>query len=111
MASTSRMWERNRLPRPSPWAAPLTRPAMSTNCTAAGMIVFVRLISASAYSRGSGTLATPTLGSTVAKAYGAARAPPPARALYRDDLPAFGSPTNPNRSTLRRVVADLGRGV
>jgi hypothetical protein len=32
-------------------------------------------------SRSSGTLATPTLGSTVAKAYGAASAPPPASAL------------------------------
>ena len=30
---------------------------------------------------------------SVAKAYGAASAPPPASALYRDDLPALGRPT------------------
>ena len=81
MASTSRMWARKRLPSPSPCAAPSTRPAMSTNCTLAGMIVLVWLISARRIRRSSGTLATPTLGSTVAKAYGAASAPPPARAL------------------------------
>src|SRR5438477_23666 len=40
MASTSRMWLRNLLPRPSPAAAPLTRPAMSTNSTAAGMMTW-----------------------------------------------------------------------
>jgi len=81
MASTSRMWERNLLPRPSPCAAPLTRPAMSTNWTAAWMASALPLISARRSTRSSGTLATPTLGSTVANAYGAARAPPPARAL------------------------------
>ena len=48
--------------------------------------------------RWSGTLATPTLGSLVAKAYGAASAPPPVSALYSEDLPALGRPTNPKRS-------------
>ena len=47
----------------------------------AGITFFDALISASWPSRWSGTLATPTLGSVVAKAYGAARAPPPAREL------------------------------
>ena len=37
-ASTSRMCERNLLPRPSPCAAPLTRPAMSTKRTVAGTL-------------------------------------------------------------------------
>src|SRR3546814_7710612 len=36
IASTSRMWARNLLPRPSPLAAPATSPAMSTNSTAVG---------------------------------------------------------------------------
>ena len=48
MASTSRMWARNRLPRPSPLLAPSTRPPMSTNCTAAGTTFLESLISASA---------------------------------------------------------------
>src|SRR3989344_3601624 len=36
MASVSRMWARNWLPRPSPWLAPATKPSMSTNSTMAG---------------------------------------------------------------------------
>ena len=54
---------------------------MSTNCTAAGTTFLEALISARASRRWSGTLATPTLGSVVAKAYGAASAEPPERAL------------------------------
>ncbi len=72
---------------------------MSTNCTLAGTTLRLADMAASASSRLSSTLATPTLGSRVANAYGAARAPPPASALYSDDLPALGRPTNPNRST------------
>ena len=52
----------------------------------------------------------PTFGSTVAKAYGAASAPPPARALYNDDFPAFGSPTKPKRSTAGRLSTDVTPG-
>ena len=89
---------RNLLPRPSPLLAPSTSPPMSTNCTAAWTTFWLLDISASRSSRSSGTLATPTFGSLVANAYGAARAPPPASALYSEDLPALGSPTNPNRS-------------
>src|SRR5688572_19871218 len=98
MASASRMWLRNLLPRPSPWLAPATSPPMSTNCTVAGTTLRLWLMAARASSLGSGTRATPTLGSVVAKAYGAASAPPPASALYSEDFPALGSPTNPNRS-------------
>ncbi len=43
IASTSRIWDRNLLPRPSPLLAPRTRPAMSTNSTTAG-VVFLRVI-------------------------------------------------------------------
>ena len=38
MASTSRMLARNWLPRPSPWLAPRTRPAMSTNSICVSMV-------------------------------------------------------------------------
>ena len=47
MASVSRMFARNWLPRPSPWLAPATRPAMSTNSTVAGTILAGWSISAS----------------------------------------------------------------
>src|SRR5680860_1109927 len=38
IASDSRMCDRNLLPRPSPSDAPFTMPAMSTNCTVAGIV-------------------------------------------------------------------------
>src|SRR3989338_5933975 len=40
IASTSRMWERNLFPSPSPSAAPFTSPAISTNSPTAGTIGF-----------------------------------------------------------------------
>ena len=67
MASHSRMWPRNLLPRPAPWLAPLTRPAMSTNSTTAGVFLSVSQISASLSSRASGTATMPLLGSMVQK--------------------------------------------
>ena len=66
MASVSRMFARNWLPRPSPWLAPATKPAMSTNSTVAGTIFAGWSISASACRRSSGTGTMPTLGSMVA---------------------------------------------
>src|SRR3546814_14098769 len=65
IASTSRMWARNLLPRPSPEAAPATRPPMSTTSTAVGMHFCGLTISASALRRSSGTGTTPKLGSIV----------------------------------------------
>ncbi len=67
IASTSRMWVRNLLPRPSPWLAPFTSPAMSTNSMAAGMTTLVLAIFCSTASRASGTVTMPTLGSMVQK--------------------------------------------
>ena len=55
IASTSRMCWRNLLPRPSPFDAPRTRPAMSTNSIAAGTIFVVFAIFASGARRASGT--------------------------------------------------------
>jgi hypothetical protein len=65
IASVSRMWPRNWLPRPSPLLAPATRPAMSTNSTVVGMILSGLAMPASASRRGSGTPTTPTFGSIV----------------------------------------------
>jgi len=66
-ASTSRMWLRNLLPRPSPWEAPFTSPAMSTNSQAVGICVLTLATLASCGSRGSGTLTTPRFGFDGAK--------------------------------------------
>ena len=64
-ASTSRMWERNLLPSPSPRLAPRTSPAISTNSIVVGVTFFGSYIFASASSRASGTGTTPTFGSIV----------------------------------------------
>ena len=66
IASVSRMWARNWLPRPWPWEAPRTRPAMSVNRTLAGTTRAESYSLASSASRGSGTPTTPTFGSMVA---------------------------------------------
>ena len=65
MASTSRMCDRNLLPSPSPFEAPATRPAMSTNSTVVGTIFSGCTMPASVCRRGSGTGTTPTFGSMV----------------------------------------------
>ena len=67
MARVSRMPARNRFPRPSPFDAPATSPAMSTNSIAAGTTRPGRAIAAMRSRRGSGTGTTPTLGSIVQK--------------------------------------------
>jgi hypothetical protein len=66
IASDSRMFARNLLPRPSPSLAPRTMPAMSTKSTVAGRTRWDWKISASLPSRGSGTPTTPMFGSMVA---------------------------------------------
>ncbi len=53
------------MPRPSPFDAPLTSPAMSTNSIVAGTMRSDAEIFASTSSRASGTVTTPTLGSIV----------------------------------------------
>jgi len=65
MASVSRMLARNWLPSPSPFDAPATSPAMSTNSTVAGMTFCGRAIAASFARRASGTSTMPTFGSMV----------------------------------------------
>mmetsp|Transcript_10976 Transcript_10976/g.32900 ORF Transcript_10976/g.32900 Transcript_10976/m.32900 type:complete len:244 (-) Transcript_10976:474-1205(-) len=67
MESHSRMLARNLLPRPSPWEAPFTSPAMSTNSTVVGTTFSLSPISCSVSSRLSGTTTVPWLGSMVQK--------------------------------------------
>src|SRR5690554_882376 len=96
MASHSRILARNWLPRPSPWQAPLTRPAMSTKLMRAGCTLIDLPISASLSSRASGTETSPTLGSMVQNGKLAAwAAAVRVSALKRVDLPTLGRPTMP----------------
>ena len=65
MASTSRILARNWFPNPSPFAAPLTKPAISTNSNCVGMILADCAKAASSSRRGSGTATRPVFGSIV----------------------------------------------
>src|SRR3569623_1223514 len=96
MASHSRMLPRNWLPRPSPWLAPFSRPAMSTKLMRAGMICADLAITASLSRRASGTATSPVLGSMVQNGKLAAWAlAVRVRALNSVDLPTLGRPTIP----------------
>ena len=65
IASHSRMFARNLLPRPSPFDAPFTRPAMSVNSTVARITCALFDISASTSSRLSTTSTIALFGSIV----------------------------------------------
>ena len=66
MASTSLIWDKNLLPSPSPFEAPLTRPAISVNSKDVGTVLFGTYNSSRKVNLESGTVTTPTLGSMVA---------------------------------------------
>mmetsp|Transcript_3112 Transcript_3112/g.8671 ORF Transcript_3112/g.8671 Transcript_3112/m.8671 type:complete len:231 (-) Transcript_3112:153-845(-) len=106
IASHSRMLARNLLPKPSPFDAPATNPAMSTNSSVAGTI-FCELFSFPSCSRrGSGTPTTPTLGSMVQNGKLAACAAPfSTMALKSVDLPTLGKPTIPVCSFIETRLA------
>mmetsp|Transcript_2979 Transcript_2979/g.12058 ORF Transcript_2979/g.12058 Transcript_2979/m.12058 type:complete len:204 (+) Transcript_2979:1404-2015(+) len=109
MASHSRMFARNLLPRPSPSLAPLTRPAMSTNSSTAGTTLALLLISPSLSSLRSGTGTTPVLGSMVQKGKLAASAFCAfVSALNSVDLPTLGMPTMPVLSFMTTVCLLAG---
>ena len=102
------MLPRNLLPSPSPFEAPLTRPAMSTISIVVGTTRFGRSISASRTSRSSGTVMTPTLGSIVQKGKFAACALAFDRQLNRVDLPTLGRPTIPHcKAIVSRLMLNL----
>src|SRR3989344_9194540 len=107
IASTSRMWERNLLPKPAPSAAPLTRPAISTNSIDVGTIFSDFSKAASLASRWSGTLITPTFGSMVVNGKFEAAAACFVRALNRVDLPTFGKPTIPTENDILLIYWNI----
>src|SRR5574344_324404 len=99
------MLARNWLPRPSPLLAPLTRPAMSTMSTVAGIVRTGRQISERTSRRRSGTLVDPRLGSIVQKGKLALCALLELTQLKSVDLPTFGSPTIPHFSDIiKRLI-------
>ncbi len=95
MASVSRILARNLFPKPSPFDAPATKPAISTNSIVVGMTFSGLTISASSFSRVSGTGTMPELGSIVQKGKFSASIPALVSALKRVDLPTLGRPTIP----------------
>ena len=95
--STSLMWDRNLLPKPSPLEAPLTSPAISTNSIVVFIFFFEFDISTSLSNRSSGTVTTPTFGSIVQKGKLAACALLEfVSALNSVYLPTLGNPTIPH---------------
>ena len=104
MASVSRILPKNWLPRPSPFEAPFTRPAMSTISTVVGTMRPGCTSSASLVRRSSGTVITPTLGSMVQKGKLADCALALLRQLNRVDLPTLGRPTMPHCKLIYAIV-------
>ena len=96
IASVSRILAKNLLPNPSPLLAPFTNPAISTISTVVGITRCGCSISASLFSRSSGTVITPTFGSIVQNGKFADCAFALDRQLKRVDFPTFGSPTMPH---------------
>ena len=83
---------------------------MSTNSTAVGITFCGLTISASAFSRGSGTGTTPTFGSIVQNGKLAAAMPALVSALKRVDLPTFGRPTMPHLMPMVDPGMGFGNG-
>ena len=97
IASTSRICERNLFPKPSPFDAPFTKPAISTNEIVVLIIFFDFDILAKLFNLSSGTGTTPMLGSIVQNGKFAAWALLEfVKALNKVDLPTFGNPTIPH---------------
>src|SRR5690554_4592507 len=104
MASVSRIFAKNLLPKPSPFDAPATKPAISTNSIVVGSTRSGLTISARGPKRGSGTGTMPVFGSMVQKGKFSAAIPDLVKALNRVDLPTLGKPTIPQ---LKPMVGTL----
>ena len=96
IASVSRIFARNLLPKPSPLLAPFTRPAISTISTVVGTMRSGCTSSARRFNRSSGTVMTPTFGSIVQKGKFADCAFALDKQLKSVDLPTLGKPTMPH---------------
>ena len=100
MASVALMCERKALPKPSPSAAPLTRPAMSTTERKAGTSDFGWNFSSRCLKLGSDSSTRASVGSIVQKGKFSAGTDMLHMMLNVVDLPTFGIPTTPARTLL-----------
>src|SRR5215217_1023805 len=96
IALVALMLPRNWFPRPSPFEAPFTRPAISTISIVFGTTRLGFTSSSSLVSLSSGTVITPILGSIVQKGKLAACAFALDKQLNKVDFPTFGKPTIPH---------------
>ena len=91
------MWDKNLFPKPSPFEAPSTRPAISTNSIVVFIFFLYCYTSTNLSNLSSGTGTTPTFGSIVQKGKLAACALLEfVSALNSVDFPTLGSPTIPH---------------
>ena len=67
IASTSLICDKNLFPKPSPFDAPLTSPAISKNVSEVGIVFLDFAISVKVLTLSSGTITVPSLGSIVQK--------------------------------------------
>ncbi len=105
MASTSRMWLKNLFPSPSPFDAPLTSPAISTNLSVVYIFFSDLSMPARMSMRGSGTSTIPMFGSIVVKGKFSADTLEDVNALNMVDLPTFGNPTMPQLNPIYTAFA------
>ena len=104
------MWERNLFPRPSPFDAPLTNPAISTKVILV-YIFFLELDNFVNLSNLSSMTSTiPIFGSIVQKGKLAASAFFDAvSALNKVDFPTLGSPTIPHLNPIKILIYFAGK--
>ena len=99
------MWDKNLFPRPSPFEAPFTKPAISTK----DIVVFIFFLEddivANLSNLSSGTITTPSFGSIVQKGKFSAWALFEfVKALNSVDLPTLGKPTMPQRKLILFII-------
>ena len=90
------MFAKNWLPKPSPFDAPLTKPAISTISIVVGTMRSGLTNASSFSSRGSGTEVVPRFGSIVQKGKLADCALAFDKQLNKVDFPTLGKPTIPH---------------
>ncbi len=98
------MFARNWLPRPSPFEAPATKPAISTNSIVVGITRCGLTIAVSLSKRGSGTGTMPVFGSMVQNGKFSAAIAAFVNALNNVDLPTFGRPTIPQLKPMKPLT-------
>ena len=95
-ASHSLIFAKNLLPKPSPFEAPFTKPAISINVILVGIVSLDTEIFESSKSLWSGTVTSPIFGSIVQNGkFAACALLDLVKALNKVDFPTFGRPIIP----------------